>query len=306
MTQPEEPERSGYTVIQRALRVMIKRQITAAMELLLSMSFCLLTFTGKSLGDEIELFATEDSDIILPCSPIGKEDLTQQLFDWKKNDKEVFLYDKGKHYNEGKMGQNEYFKNRVEFFQDQLQFGNASIRISKTKQDDSGIYSCEFPNLQPEQKFYIKLVVGSCPKPSLSILKEVNGGMLVQCEAHGAYPEPKMELHDSADVSIVPVNITNPSNGKYIILQAFVTKRDEYHCVMKQEGICHQIYSTRTLVPVASGYDKGLIHGLLYGVIGVAVVVGVLLYFLWWHRRSSGKPYDKTNTSSVDEALKST
>lgn len=113
----------------------------------------------------IELFATEDSDIILPCSPIGNDDLTDQVFDWKKNDtpkdQEVFLYDSGTHYNNGKPGQNESFKNRVEFFQDMLQFGNASIRIKNTKLTDAGNYSCAFPFLQPpEQKVYVKLVVG--------------------------------------------------------------------------------------------------------------------------------------------------
>lgn len=111
----------------------------------------------------IELFATEDSDIILPCSPIGNDDLTYQVFDWKKygtpKDQEVFLYDSGTHYNNGKPGQTESFKNRVEFFQDKLQFGNASIRIKNTKLTDAGIYKCIFPHLQP-QKDYIKLVVG--------------------------------------------------------------------------------------------------------------------------------------------------
>uniref|UniRef100_A0A3P9PB46 Immunoglobulin V-set domain-containing protein n=1 Tax=Poecilia reticulata TaxID=8081 RepID=A0A3P9PB46_POERE len=80
-------------------------------------------------------------DVILPCSSKKKDNLTHEVFDWKKNyDKEVFLYVKGKHYNNGKTGQDEDFKNRVDFFEDQLQFGNASIRIKKTKLTDSGIY----------------------------------------------------------------------------------------------------------------------------------------------------------------------
>uniref|UniRef100_A0A3P9PBI9 Ig-like domain-containing protein n=1 Tax=Poecilia reticulata TaxID=8081 RepID=A0A3P9PBI9_POERE len=92
-------------------------------------------------------------DVILPCSSKKKDNLTHEVFDWKKNyDKEVFLYVKGKHYNNGKTGQDEDFKNRVDFFEDQLQFGNASIRIKKTKLTDSGIYSCRlFPNLDQEQ-----------------------------------------------------------------------------------------------------------------------------------------------------------
>uniref|UniRef100_A0A3P9PKN1 Ig-like domain-containing protein n=1 Tax=Poecilia reticulata TaxID=8081 RepID=A0A3P9PKN1_POERE len=106
--------------------------------------------------------AAAGSDAILNCKlPVN----THQIFDWKKTDtspaQEVFLYERGSHYNNGKSGQNEHFIKRVEFFEDQLQFGNASIRIKNTKLTDSGIYSCEFPKLDlPELKTYVKLVVG--------------------------------------------------------------------------------------------------------------------------------------------------
>ena len=89
------------------------------------------------------------------------------LFDWRKNgqkdgQKEVFLYDDGEHYNNGRQGQDEQFKGRVSHFQDQLMNGNASIKIQNTKMADSGSYSCDFPHLQPSQTFYIELVVGEC------------------------------------------------------------------------------------------------------------------------------------------------
>ncbi|KAA8577453.1 hypothetical protein FQN60_007925, partial [Etheostoma spectabile] len=104
----------------------------------------------------------EDSDVVLPCSLRTKEDITSELFVWRKDGglKEVFLYVAGKHYNNGLVGQSEEFKGRVFHFQDELKHGNASIIIRNTKISDSGVYRCDFPHLQPRQTFYIQLVVG--------------------------------------------------------------------------------------------------------------------------------------------------
>ncbi|XP_045932021.1 immunoglobulin superfamily member 11-like [Micropterus dolomieu] len=106
----------------------------------------------------------EGSDVILPCSLSTKENIEYKLFDWKTDDqKEVFIYDAGKTYGPTKTGQDEQFKGRVSHFQDELQYGNASITIRNTTMTDSGDYTCEFPHLQPKQIFHIQLVVvGEC------------------------------------------------------------------------------------------------------------------------------------------------
>ncbi|XP_044039397.1 hemicentin-1-like isoform X8 [Siniperca chuatsi] len=104
----------------------------------------------------------EDSDVTLPCSLSTKEDIELKLFDWKKDgQKEVFLYDAGDHYNNGRAGQDEQFKGRVSHFPDELKHGDASIKIRNTRVADSGDYTCDFPRLQPSQIFHIRLVVGS-------------------------------------------------------------------------------------------------------------------------------------------------
>ena len=102
-------------------------------------------------------------DAVLPCL-ISSEDLEGKLFDWKKDEgqKEVFMYDAGNHYNNGRTGQDEQFKGRVSHFQDQLKNGDASIKILNTKMADSGNYSCDFPGFELGQTSIIELLVGEC------------------------------------------------------------------------------------------------------------------------------------------------
>uniref|UniRef100_A0A3B4GYQ1 Ig-like domain-containing protein n=1 Tax=Pundamilia nyererei TaxID=303518 RepID=A0A3B4GYQ1_9CICH len=111
----------------------------------------------------VTVVVSEGSDAILPCSLSTNQNLEYLLFDWRKkapNKQEVFMYDGGIHYNNGRPGQDEQFRGRVSHFPQELQFGNASIIIRNTRLADSGVYTCDFPHLQLEGKtFRIKLDV---------------------------------------------------------------------------------------------------------------------------------------------------
>uniref|UniRef100_A0A8C9XJB2 Ig-like domain-containing protein n=1 Tax=Sander lucioperca TaxID=283035 RepID=A0A8C9XJB2_SANLU len=132
-------------------------------DILLKYNKSLVTFSISG----VKVVVKEDSDVVLPCSLNTKENIEFKLFDWKKvaqkdaGEKEVFLYDGGSHYNNGRDGQSEEFKGRVSHFQDELKHGNASIIIRNTKISDSGEYTCDFPRLQPHQNSTLSLLLVS-------------------------------------------------------------------------------------------------------------------------------------------------
>lgn len=122
-------------------------------------SYYLPPFSGRGV---VKVGVMEGDSVVLPCSPTTKENLELELYDWKKDQLEVFMYDAGSHYNNDRSeDQDEQFRGRVSHFQDQLQFGNASIIINNTKISDTGTYTCAFPRLQPvPETYYIELTVG--------------------------------------------------------------------------------------------------------------------------------------------------
>lgn len=116
-------------------------------------------------SDLIKVVVFEGNNAVLPCSLNTKENLVQNVFDWTKDGpqkQEVFLYDAGFHYNNGRSGQDKHFRGRVGHFQQELQLGNASIIITNTTVADSGNYTCFFPKLKPQQTFGVELLVGEC------------------------------------------------------------------------------------------------------------------------------------------------
>ncbi|KAK5623293.1 hypothetical protein CRENBAI_016433 [Crenichthys baileyi] len=139
------------------------------MELRVQVSFCLLTFTGKTFGDKPDsapITCKEGQDVILPCS--FSTTLTNKIIDWKKDGEDVFLYENGR---VNPSSQDEQFRGRVSHFPDELKSGNASITIKQAKVSDSGTYTCLYLNQGqtiPSGTHPIVLTVGAFAKPAVS------------------------------------------------------------------------------------------------------------------------------------------
>ncbi|XP_051803868.1 CD276 antigen-like isoform X1 [Acanthochromis polyacanthus] len=205
---------------------------------------------------DIKIQVKEDDDVILDCS-FNTTNIKNEPFSWKKdvnqnNEKDVFLY------SGGDTDPGPEFKDRVFHFPDQLQFGNASIKITKAKTSDSGTYTCYHATVQKEIKSTISLTVdpvlkprpeieGASPKPRIESVTVTNNQIQLQCEVLGAFPKPEVVWKDS-DGKILPADepkVTEREGNKYdTVLNVTVTKTDRYTCEATQKEIYHQINSS--------------------------------------------------------------
>ncbi|XP_036958150.1 V-set domain-containing T-cell activation inhibitor 1-like isoform X3 [Acanthopagrus latus] len=241
----------------------------------------------------VRVVVEEDSDAVLPCLISTEEDISGELFDWKKDgQEEVFLYDAGIHYNNSVPGQDDQFKGRVSVFQDQLQNGDASIKITRTKMVDSGTYSCDFPRRPWIQTSIIELVVGrvlrdrtgenipgAAPEPCIRTLADSNLWSLLQCEAHGD-PRPTIKWQDS-DNKTLPAEETKISERRgrfYTTVNTTVTKTDNYRCVATQETLSHQIAAVTSVHIQVPPPDPGSSAGLFIGGVVCSLLVAAVVY----------------------------
>ncbi|XP_058486705.1 butyrophilin-like protein 2 [Solea solea] len=258
------------------------------MELFLVLvSLLFVTRCGKTTAEEsapavINMVVREGDDAVLSCS-LGSRSIKQELFDWKKDgQKEVFMYDRGSHYNNDPSSQDPDFRGRVFHFAQQLDVGNASVVIRPTKVTDSGSYTCDFPFHQPRRRSHIVLVVGAAPEPYVKTLGQTENGVKLQCTVKGASPKPKVHWQDRAG-NIVPGEEPQVSErgGSYdIILQTTVTKTDFYQCVATQEEINHRVSEETFAAVLPENYTGGMVVGIIVGAV-VTLLIGGVAVFLW-------------------------
>ncbi|XP_039858281.1 CD276 antigen homolog isoform X2 [Simochromis diagramma] len=208
--------------------------------------------TEEQWTPDISVTVKEDDDVILPCSLSTNENVKKMLFDWQKEgtptQKNVFLYDDGKYYNNGLLGQDKEFKDRVSHFPEELSHGNASIRIKKTRLEDNGTYSCKFPDLKQETKIklvvepVLKVRINGVAQPSVTILDQTSDWALLQCDVQSGYPKPTVEWQNSNNQTIhsEEPHVSEIGNRFYISLNTTVKKDDHYRCIATQKEIWHQ------------------------------------------------------------------
>ncbi|XP_041639181.1 butyrophilin-like protein 8 isoform X2 [Cheilinus undulatus] len=248
----------------------------------------------------------EDDDAVLPCLTSPEVDIESAVIHWKTGDgQEVYFYDNGDYSGKGSTGHLIQFDGRVSHFQDKLKNGNASIKITKTRIEDNGIYTCILPKLQPSQEYQVQLVVNSIfkdrtgenplasPKPSIEVISQTLDWALLQCQVQGAFPKPSLKWQDgSGEIHHTHGEPQPGTGGKYdMTVQVTVRKTGHYHCVLRQEELKHEIsVKTFVLIPekecqrqaeVSSNNSNAgwFVGGCLFG---VGLVVVVLLLALWF------------------------
>ncbi|KAM3593022.1 uncharacterized protein V6R79_004389 [Siganus canaliculatus] len=274
---------------------------------------CLLPTEGQKV---VRMIVAEGSDVVLPCS-LGNQDLTYALFHWRKevaNDQEeVFFYGAGANYNNGRGGQDPQFKGRVSHFEDELQHGNASIKIHSTKLEDSGDYTCYFPNLQRDQIFHVKLVVdgilkdrsgspGVAPAPDTKTVKDTDNWLMLQCDVRGASPKPTVEWKNS-DGKVLQAQEpeVTESKGRFdITLITTVDQTGHYRCVVTQEELNHQIY-TDAFVHI-SGSETPWWGWFILGLVIGGVIVAALWILTVLRKQCCGSVHSNA-VSKVDDDI---
>ncbi|XP_045557704.1 myelin-oligodendrocyte glycoprotein-like [Salmo salar] len=110
-------------------------------------------------GTVQHIVALVGDDAILPCTLSSTVSAVYQSVEWQRPDlkpKEVHLYRDEK---DDLVLQNPVFRGRTSLFKEELENGNASLKLTRVELSDAGNYTCYIPLLD-HQKTIIQLIVG--------------------------------------------------------------------------------------------------------------------------------------------------
>ncbi|XP_053089677.1 butyrophilin subfamily 1 member A1 [Pangasianodon hypophthalmus] len=144
------------------------------------------------VGPEAPLVAVAGEDLVLPCfirPNTSAVDMTVEWFRLYVDDSLVHLYKDHEDRNEK---QAQSYRGRTSVFKEELQKGNASLKLSALRVSDEGEYKCLVDDKSWSDDITVHItveVLGSHPVITMESYDN-SGGINLLCESRGWKPEP--------------------------------------------------------------------------------------------------------------------
>ncbi|XP_026069372.1 butyrophilin subfamily 1 member A1-like [Carassius auratus] len=156
------------------------------------------------MGSSDPVFAVAGEDVILPCSVkpnISVVDMRVEWFRSDQKDTQVHLYEDHEYRNRD---QSQSYRERTKLNHQELQRGDASLKLSSVQVSDEGLYKCSIQSKSWYDDTTVDVRVEAVGRPPVIVVDgfDHSGGLHLQCESEGWYPEPDLEWLDSKGVSL--------------------------------------------------------------------------------------------------------
>ncbi|XP_034757134.1 butyrophilin-like protein 10 [Etheostoma cragini] len=263
--------------------------------------FCLFltpSCRGQSvlLGPPQAVVALVGDNVILPCHLEPAEDVTAETLEWTRSDLDPGLVYVWRNGQDLVKARNPFYKGRTSLFIDELKRGNISLKLSNVQPSDQGTYACGMPLLHKQSS--IQLVVGAVSSPVIRLAgtDREKGGVVLQCESGGWYPEPEVSWLDGEGnlLSAGPTETVRGPDDLYTVSsRVTVEKRpsNRFTCRVQQKDTNQtretHIYVTDDFFEVQCSSSVPIITSLA---VSLAVCILLLLFSLWkWRQNKISK-----------------
>ncbi|XP_029311290.1 butyrophilin-like protein 2 [Cottoperca gobio] len=203
----------------------------------------LITLLGLSqeVGRPRPVMAMVGEDVVLPCQLDPPVDAVSMTIEWARPDLDprfVHVWHDGQELLDD---QNEAYKGRASLLADALKHGDISLKLSKVRTSDDGRYRCYIPTLS--QEHFVQLLVGAVSSPVISLAgtDRDRGGVMLDCESAGWYPEPEVLWLDAEGKLLSagpPETVRGPDDLYTVSSRVTVEKRhsNSFTCRVQQKN----------------------------------------------------------------------
>ncbi|XP_067435910.1 butyrophilin subfamily 3 member A2-like isoform X3 [Thunnus thynnus] len=258
----------------------------------------LLTHSCKGqsqlIGSSQPIVATVGDDIILPCHLEPAMDVAAMTLEWTRSDLDPIYIHVWRARQDLIDANHPSYRGRTSLFPDELKQGNISLKLSKVKLSDGGKYKCYIPKLNTQSFVELFVDAASSPVISLTGLDRDRGGVVLQCESKGWYPQPEVFwLDDEGNLlSAGPTETVRGPDDLYTVSsRVTVEKRhnNNFTCRVQQNNI-NQIRETHIIVPddffKVQSSSSTVTVGL---VVCIVLIVAAAVFFFGWKWRQNRK-----------------
>ncbi|XP_073704747.1 butyrophilin subfamily 1 member A1-like [Garra rufa] len=189
------------------------------------------------VGPADPVFAVAGEDVILPCSVKPIISVVDMRVGWSRPDQKDSLVHLYEDHEDRNIDQVQFYRGRTELNHQELQRGNASLKLSSVQILDEGRYKCFIQSKSWNDDTTVNVKVEVVGRPPVITVDgfDHSGGLHLQCESEGWYPEPDLEWLDSEGVSLnSETTETHRNTDGFSVKHTFTARHsDKIHCRVK-------------------------------------------------------------------------
>ncbi|XP_052406813.1 butyrophilin subfamily 3 member A2 isoform X3 [Carassius gibelio] len=225
------------------------------------------------------VFAVAGEDVILPCSVKPSISVVDMRVEWFRSDLKnsvVHLYED---HDDRNTEQLQSYRGRTKLNPQELQRGDASLKLSSVQVSDEGRYKCFIQSKSWSDYAFLDISVEAVGSPPVITVDgfDQSGGLHLQCESEGWNPEPFLEWLNSegASLSSEKTEMQRNTDGFRVKHSITVQHRDDkIHCRVR---LRHHMLETLILTSSKS-FNPWRKLIILSTIVAVLVVIsGILL-----------------------------
>ncbi|XP_058251471.1 butyrophilin subfamily 1 member A1-like [Hemibagrus wyckioides] len=203
------------------------------------------------IGPEAPLVAVTGTDLVLPCFIKPNTSALDMTVQWLRVERGVLSVHSYKDHEDKNENQAQSYKGRTSLFKEELQKGNASLKLSALQVSDAGEYKC----LIEDKSWYDDItvhvtveVLGSHPVIRMESYDNL-GGINLVCESRGWKPEPEVLWLDREGVTLPAEDTQIHRDTEGFSVKSHITVYDysdnRFYCRLQQR---HHMMETHIII----------------------------------------------------------
>uniref|UniRef100_A0A3P8TIG4 Ig-like domain-containing protein n=1 Tax=Amphiprion percula TaxID=161767 RepID=A0A3P8TIG4_AMPPE len=268
---------------------------------------------SQVIGPSQPIVASVGADIILPCHVEPTMDATAEILEWMRSDLNPRFVHVWRSGQDVMNARNPSYRGRTSLFINELKHGNISVKLSKVELSDEGTYECYIPKL--DKQSFVKLIVvsGAVSQPVTTLAGiDGKGGVVLQCESAGWYPEPEVLWLDAEGnlLSAGPTETVRGPDDLYSVSSRVTVEKkhgNKFTCRVQQNNI-NQTRDTWIHVPhdffvVQSCSTSTTVSLAVCMVVSIILFILAVVVFVHTRRQNRTKRREDVQVKCEEEAL---
>ncbi|XP_036419989.1 selection and upkeep of intraepithelial T-cells protein 6-like [Colossoma macropomum] len=265
---------------------------------------CALSEKFKVVGPDAPVVAAPLSNIILACSVQHWDDQTSvsavdMNIKWTKSDLEDAVVHFYANYGDITIKQSPAYRGRTALFEEELQNGNISLRLTKVNIHDEGEYRCSVESTFWYSDITFKLTVeaiGTPPVITVERYDEKSEEFTLLCESKGWFPEPDLQWLDSEENNLTAGDTELHRGAEFFSVKRRFTIHkchiDTFYCRvtlrehMMEEKIKAEAFYDHLLRPARTAAIVGGVTAVFFLIV---ILVPVVIYYKYKDKKRRWK-----------------